>query len=275
MIYGTRLIGKELLDIKLVKEFKDMYLHLRKSSSHENGTDLIHKYFLLNDNLSLQFDGLVALFINLINAKPSHVENIEGFVEFIEKKCTPLAVISNLIIFMLNNYILNDDVISILETPYDHVLDKNSVKDELKLKNAFKIILKTDNVDNLFKLITNLRDDFFDSELYHQYKTALINDGNVRKYEIDIQALFYIIKQIIYQYVIDGQIISINDNNIISFKRKSSLEGNFFEIKYQPSTSLNYLFSTDIIEIIYEGKKKLGKIRHLNHNFSPDKGISS
>lgn len=287
MIYGAKLIGKELLNVDLVKEFRYMYQNLRKipnltndnihdhmhydiNITSEKDVDLVQQYFRYNDSLSLQFDGFLALYANLKNEKPSEVNQIEGFKEFVIE-CTRLATISNLIIFMLNTYVLDDEVISILETPYDNIFDKNSIKDESKLKNAFKIILKTD-VDTLFDLIKNLRDDFFDSELYSQYSTALKNDGNVMKYEIDIQALFYIIKQIIYQYIIDGQMKFINDNNIIIYNRNSSLDGNFFEIKYQPSNLLNNLFSTDIIEIMYEGKKELGVIRHIHYNFSREKG---
>ena len=268
MIYGTRLIGKELLKTELVKKFREKYQKLRKPSPPENGVTLLQKYFLLSDSLSLQFDSYVVLFVNLMNEKPSQVSQIEGFKEFVIEKCGPLAVMSNLIIFMLNNYLLEDEIISILETPYDKVFPKNLIKDESKLKNVFKSLLKT-NVDTLFNLITTLRDNFFDSALYNNYINALKNDGNVRKYEIDIQAMFQIIKQIIFQYTIDGQIKFINDDNIIIFNRNSGLEGNFFEIKFQPS---NLHFSTEIIEIIYNCKKELGMITHLQHNFSQNKG---
>jgi hypothetical protein len=271
MIYGTRLIGKELLDTELVQEFRDMYQKLRKSNNPEKGIDLIQKYFMFNNSLSLQFDGFISLFINLMNEKPTEVNQIDGLKEFVEDKCTRLALASNLIIFMLNNYLLDEVVVSILETPYDNFFDKNSIKDESKLKNAFGMILKT-NVDALFELIINLRDNFFDSVLYHNYISALKNDGPIDKYEINIQALFYIIKQIIFQYITDGKMKFINEDNIIIFNRKNSLEGNFFEIKFQPSNSLNFQVSTDIIEIIYEGKKELAIITHCQHNFSQNKG---
>ena len=134
MIYGTKRIGKELLDFELVNKFRYMYLNLRKNNSLKMVLNLLINTLFLMNSLRLQFDGLFALYINLINSKPDQVKKIDGLKEFIETKCGPLAVISNLIIFMLNNYILDDEVVSILENPYDHVIDKNSIKDHLKLK---------------------------------------------------------------------------------------------------------------------------------------------
>lgn len=270
MIYGARCIGKELLNTDLVNEFREMYQKIKVPPKTE--LDLIQEFFYLSDKLSLQFDGYICLFINLINEKPLEVNQIDGFKEFIEEKCAPLSLISNLIIFPLNNCIIEDEVFNIIEMPYDHVLNNNIIKDESALKKVFESILNT-NVDTLFDLITNLRDDFFDSELYKNYITALKTNVDVKKYEIDIQALFYIIKQIIFQLIMDGQIKFIDDNNIIKFNRSHSLEGNFFEIKYQPSNNLNFLFSTDIIEIKYEGKKELGIVSNLNNTMSQEKGV--
>lgn len=268
MIYGAKSIGNELLKIELVNEFREQY---QKLNAPKKDLNTIQKFFMLNNSLSLQFDGFICLFANLRNESPEEVKNT-AFEEFINTKCAPLAIISNLIVFYLNNHIIGGEVFNIIETPYDNIFNKNAVKNKAKFKKTFEIALK-ENIDDIFPLIISLREKFLKSKLYTCYINALKKNEDIKKYEINIQVLFYIIKQIIYQNIVYGQIKSINDDNIISLNHTQSLEGTFSKIKFQPSNAQNFsMDARDIIEIDHENKKDLGLVISKRLNITPEKG---
>lgn len=259
MIYGTRLIAESLNKTGLVKEFRDEYLKLQNLENKN-----IENVFYYNRTLQLQFDGILSLFTRLEIERPSELNKIDNFDEFLDR-CTRLTLVLHLIIDTLNVDRNNNRII---EPHIDLEYERN---DDI-LSNAFNTILEED-IDDLIPLLNNLKNQFFNSSLYVNYENSINNNNKRNKIKLEIQAFFYIIKQIIYQYILDNSLKSINEDNIISLKKNSTKEGELYTIIYQPSNDPNFLINpNEVLEVVYE-EKDLCFITKIKLEFTQLKGM--
>lgn len=266
MIYGAELLGKKLSQTNLAKEFRRSYKHL----SNKNDK-ILQNFFLYNDTVQLQFDGFLMIYSNLCSERPDFIKENSDFDDFVKEKCARFSVIQKIIIHHLNILEIDDCVHNIVDNPFDHGTIADKQKQGI-FKESLDQIIKEDS-DEIFQMIMSLKDKFFDSDLFKNYLNALDTDKNLEKYEIDIQSLFYIIKQIIYQNIKDGQIKEINEDHIIKFNHSSAINGDFFDIKYQPSQMNLKIKTSEIVRIVYDKNIYNGFITLTTLKFSKEKGF--
>lgn len=261
MIYGADKIGKELSQIYLAKEFRKCY---QKLSTQDN--ELIQNFFLYNSKIELQFDGLLMLYTNLCADRPNFSKENSHFDDFIMDKCGRLSVILKIIIHNLNILKIDDSVYNIVDNPFDH----GELADEQDINKESIDNLINENSEQIYQTIKILKKRFFNSKLLKNYCNALRTDTDLKLFELNIQSLFYIIKQIIYQSIRDGEIKEINESNIIKFNRDTIIDGDFFDIKFQPTKV--YVNTNEIVRIIYEDNEYYGFVTLMTFSFSKEKG---
>lgn len=264
MIYGAEQLGEQISQIHLAMEFRKFFDEF--SSKHN---EIMQDFFLYNDKLELQFDGLLMLYVNLCSDRPNFDKENSYFNEFIVDKCGRLTVIQKIIIHHLNVLKIDNYIHNIVDNPFDY----GELADEQEQDNFKESIDKIINEDSdqIFKLINSLRDKFLDSNLFKTYCNALNNGKNLELFKLNIQSLFYIIKQIIYQNVRDNEIKEINENNIIKFNRNREFDGNFFDIRFQPS-KISKIRTNEIVKIVFENNKYYGFVTLMTFSFSREKG---
>jgi hypothetical protein len=265
MIDSARLVGKKLSEIEIAKEFRESYEKFNQLNNEK-----LKDYFYQTKKAQAQFEGFWMLY-------PQYKESfkeIKGINTFNEK-CGRLATALQLIIHLLNNFEIDGYIHNIVENPFDndHEIAKELVNNENWVKLELKTILQLENVEDLYASISSLRKIFLESELFNYYINSFSNKKELIKSELNIQSLFFIIRQIIYQYVLDNQIKYIKEDQIISHTI-SSYEGNLLTVEFTPLINLQYHLNVfEIIEIFYENKKELCTINLLNGEWSKEKGF--
>lgn len=266
MIYETELIGEKLSNIDKAIKFRKLYSDL--NSNKEN--KFLHSFFHDNNRLNLQFDGFLLIYHNL-NYENRDFPKINYFTDFIRLNAT-FSLILKIIINQLNIIKIGGDAFNIVDNPLYHDQKLNKPLESYEIRNLLDKLINEDS-EQIFDKIVYLKNNFSSSNLFKSYIEALrIGNKNLEEYELNIQSSFYLLAQIIYQYVKDGQINLINDEDIINFKHNSTVEGKFFDIKFLPSNS-NFLINTnDIIKIEYEKKSYKGFVTLFTYKFNQKKG---
>lgn len=270
MIKEARLIGEKIVNTKLVSDFRKLQSELEK---HDDKT--LENFFYYSRKIRLQFEGYMKVYTILLSEKPEFTNEIKDLKYFVENRCARLSLVLTLIIHLLNYPEIGTNTSPIVKNLYIPVgIDNNSINDIDHVKESLKIFSEEENIDELFSAIISLKNSFLDSDIFRIYKEySANNDNKLKDVELNISALFYIIKQIIYQYIVDNTLKCITDDNIIKCIPHRSLEGYFLDVKYQPSNDLNLILEpSQIIEIFYKNKKALCYITKINFNFSQEKG---
>ena len=269
MIHSARLIGEKLRDIKLANEFREAYEDLNQIDNEK-----LKKFFYHHKRAQAQFEGFLMVY-SKYSEENSSIKEIEGIDDFVNDKCGRLTAGLQLIIHLLNNFEIDGYIHNIVENPFDngYEIDKNLINNESWAKLELRAILQLDNVDELYASILSLRKKFLESELFKHYINSFSNKKELIKSELNIQSLFFIIRQIIYQYVLDNQIRYITEDQIVTSTLSSS-EGEFLTVEFRPLTNFQYYLTVfEVLEVFFENSPGLCIITLVNINWSKEKGF--
>lgn len=246
-------MGEKLSDLDHSKKFRELYLNLNQDESME-------KFFYLNKKVNLQFDGFIMLLEELSISQETIAR--PPFKDFIYY-CMTFSFFLNMIVEILNKpYKITDQYFRFAEF---NNLDENF--DQKALELFFK-----EDANFMKNSLINLKNTFNNLDLV---KRLLNTNRDTDEIKINLQALFFIIKQILYQFILEGSIKSVSTNeNIIKITKNKTFEGKFFQITYQPDNMLNMDMNPfNIINLDLEDKKELCFVKEVTGSFSQEKGI--
>ena len=259
-------IGYELLKSRLGQNFTS---NKSKIENQKMFSD-IDEFYLSINNSKFQFEGFLLPFIHYIEKIEDN--NEKKLMEVFMSDCLQYMVIINFLFFLLNNYIINGEVLEIVDCNYYPViekLDKTIIKNDNLVKEAFECIYGKD--DEMFNLFFKLKNTFHNSDMFKDYLSSPVD--NIELHRNKILTLFYLIRQCIYQITIDGEISMINnEENIISYESSTLFEkGKFFKIRYQNFKDLQYSLK-GVIKIKEGNEIETGFITTGTLRFSDERG---
>lgn len=189
----------------------------------------------------------------------------------VKTHCMPLALKINFILWVLNNYNHNGEILKLIDLPYKDIFEKFDQKchlDDDELKKVFEEFFSKN--DELFDLILKLRDDFRNSKKYNKYvELSKLDDDESEYYKKAIKSYFYIIKEIIFEVILFDKISIYGEDNVLKFFESNSLiSGDNFDIK-MIHASINDMH---IIKIDYEDCQKYAWILSIIINHYQKKG---
>ena len=228
MISTMENIGKSILKQSDVIEFKKEFDKLYSSIDIDNL--LYYDFFHSSINDGNQFESFIVASVVLLKDYPQEAIPL---LNMVGTYCIPLALKINFILWVLNNYDDNGEILTLIDLPYNDVFEKFDQKchsDDKELKELFENFFSQN--DELFDLILKLRNDFHNSNIFNMY----IHLSNFDEYESEcykkaIKSHFYIIKEIIFEIILFDDIPIYDENNILNFSESHSTEGDCFDIK--------------------------------------------
>ena len=257
-------IGKLFLKQNDVRDFKKEFDKLYSLADYKNMFFYDFFHSVISDRN--QFESFIVVSIVFFKDFP---EDALPILNMVKTYCIPLALKINFILWVLNNYNHNDEILNLIDLPYQNIFDKFDSKchfDDNDLKIVFEKFFSPD--DELFELILKLRDEFYISNIFSRYT----NLSNLESYESEyykkaIKSHFYIIKEIIFQTIL-FDIPLYDANNVLKFSQSNSVEGNYFDIKLIHAS----IKDIHIIKIDYMNDLKYALISSSNIKVSQKKG---
>lgn len=264
MISTMEDIGKLFLKLDDVIEFKIEFDRLYSLVDYNN--KFYYNFFHLSLNDRNQFES----FIFALKLFKEFPENAMPLFNIVINYCIPLALKINFILWVLNNYKVNGEILKLVDLPYNDIFEKFNHKCHLndnELKKVFEKFFSKN--DELFNLILKLRDDFQNSKKYNKYVELLKWDDESEYYKKAIKSYFYIIKEIIFEVILFDNLSTFDENNILKFSGSDSLAwGDCFDIKMiHASIKGRHIFKID-----YDDCKKYAWISSSIINRYQNKG---
>ena len=266
MIFTMEEVGKLFLKQNDVIGFKKEFDKLYSLADFNNM--YLFEYFntVLQDRS--QFESFIVGSVVLL---PDSAQKAKPILNFVGTYCLPLALKINFILWVLNNYKYNNKILKLIDLPYSNIferINKNCHLDDDELKKVFEKLFSKN--DELFNLILKLRDDFQNSKIFNNYiNLSKINDSESEYYIKAIKSHFYIIKQIIFEIILHGDIQVYDENNILKFFESISAEGKIFDMKLIHASIKN----KNIIKIDYEDSQNYAFISSTTIKNSKKKGM--
>lgn len=266
MISTMEYIGKLFLKIDDVIEFKKEFNKLYSLVDYNNL--FFYKFFNSSFSDRNQFESFI--YVSLFFFK-DFSEDALPLLNMVKTYCIPLALKINFILWVLNNYICNGEIVKLIDLPYKDIFEKFDQKchlDDDELKKVFEEFFSKN--DELFDLILKLRDDFRNSKKYHKYvELSKLDDDESEYYKNAIKSYFYILKEIIFEVILFDKISIYDEENVLKFFESNSLiSGDNFDIK-MIHASINNMH---IIKIDYEDCQKYAWISSIIINHNQKKG---
>ena len=266
MISTMEYIGKLFLKIDDVIEFKKEFNKLYSLVDYNNL--FFYKFFNSSFSDRNQFESFI--YASLFFFK-DFSEDALPLLNMVKTYCIPLALKINFILWVLNNYICNGEIVKLIDLPYKDIFKKFDQKchlDDDELKKVFEEFFSKN--DELFDLILKLRDDFRNSKKYHKYvELSKLDDDESEYYKNAIKSYFYILKEIIFEVILFDKISIYDEENVLKFFESNSLiSGDNFDIK-MIHASINNMH---IIKIDYEDCQKYAWISSIIINHNQKKG---
>ena len=266
MISTMEDIGKLFLKLDDVIEFKNQFDKLYSLVDYNN----MFFYNFFHSSLSdrNQFESFI--YASLFFFK-DFSEDALPLLNIVKTYCIPLALKINFILWVLNNYTCNGEILKLIDLPYDDIFEKFNQKyhlDDNELKKVFENFFSKN--DELFDLILKLREDFRNSKKYHKYvELSKLDDDESEYYKNAIKSYFYILKEIIFEVILFDKISIYDEDNVLKFFESNSLiSGDNFDIK-MIHASINNMH---IIQIDYEDCQKYAWISSIIINHHQKKG---
>lgn len=266
MISTMEDIGKLFLKLDDVIEFKNQFDKLYSLVDYNN----MFFYNFFHSSLSdrNQFESFI--YASLFFFK-DFSEDALPLLNMVKTYCIPLALKINFILWVLNNYTCNGEIVKLIDLPYDDIFEKFDQKchlDDDELKKVFENFFSKNDV--LFDLILKLREDFWNSKKYNKYvELSKLDDDESEYYKKAIKSYFYILKEIIFEVILFDKISIYGENNVLKFLGSKSLAaGDCFDIKMIHAR----INDRGIIKIDYEDCQKYAWISLINTTHSQKKG---
>lgn len=265
MILTVEEIGKSFLKQNDVIEFKNEFNQLYSLA------DINNMFFYNFFHTSLEDGNHFESFIiaSLIFFKDFPPDAIP-LINMVKTYCIPLALKINFILWVLNNYSDNGEILKIIDLPYNDIFEKFDQKCHLDndiLKKVFEKFFSQN--DELFNLILKLRKDFQNSDKFKEYiRLSNFEDNESKYYKKAIKAYFYIIKEIIFELILYDEICTYDEKNFLKFIQSNSPEGNCFDMKIIHANIKN----KHIMKINYNNVKKYGFVSSTHIKISQKKG---
>lgn len=258
-------IGKSFLKRKDVMEFKKEFDKLYSSVDYNNMFFYDFFHSVMSDRN--QFESFIVASIFFFKDFP---EDALPILEMVKTYCIPLSLKINFILWVLNYYNRDGEILKLIDLPYNNIFEKFNSKchlDDNELKIVFEKFFSQD--DELFDLILKLRDEFHNSNIFKKYiRLSNFENYDLEYYKKAIKSHFYIIKEIIFQAIL-FDIPLYDENNVLKFSQSYSAEGNCFDIKLVHAS----IKDMHIIKIDYMNNKKYALISSSNIKASQKKGI--
>lgn len=265
MISTMEEIGKLFLKQNDVIEFKKEFDKLYSLTDINNM--FFHEFFRSAMNDGNQFESFIAALVFFKDFPQDAIP----LLNMITTYCMPLALKINFILWVLNNYNCNNEIIKIIDLPYEDIFEKFDQKchiEDNELKKVFEKFFSQN--DELFDLILKLRNDFQNSHIFDRYiKLSNFDASQSEEYKKAIKSHFYVIKEIIFEVILFDDISIYNENNILKFSESYSAEGNCFDMKIIHASIKNRY----IIKLDYMNSQKYALISSSNIKSSQKKGI--
>ena len=222
-------VGKLILKQNDVMEFKNEFNKLYPLAGIDNM--FFHNFFHLSLNGRNQFENFIFASLSLFKDFP---QDALPLLNMVKTYCMPLALKINFILWVLNNYESDSEILELIDLPYTDVFEKFDQKchlDDNELKKVFEKFFSQD--DELFDLILKLKNDFQNSNIFMKYiKLSNLDESESEYYKKAIKSHFYIIKEIIFEVVLFDDIPTYDENTILKFSGSNSLaSGDCFDIK--------------------------------------------
>lgn len=266
MIFTVENIGKLILKQNDVIEFQKEFHRLYSLIDVNNM--FFYDFFHSSMNDRNQFESFIVASIVFFNDFP---QNAMPLLNMVKTYCIPLALKINFILWVLNSYNCNGEILKLIDLPYNDIFEKFDQKchvDENELKNVFEKFFSKN--DELFDLILKLRKDFQNSSIFNNYiKISDFDEYEAEYYKKAIKSHFYIIKEIIFEVILFDDISLYDENNVLKFFESNSAEGDCFDIKIIHAS----IKGRNIIKIEYRDCQKYGFISSSNIKLSQKKGI--
>ena len=265
MIFTVERIGKSILKQNDVMEFKTEFKKLYSSISINNMFSYDFFDFVMHDRN--QFESFIIASIVFFKDFPP---NAMPILNMVKTYCIPLALKINFILWVLNNYQSNGEILKLIDLPGNNYFEKFDQKCHLKddkLKKVFETFFSGN--DDLFDLILELRNEFQSSKIFNRYiQLSNFDEYEAEYYKKAIKAHFYVIKEMIFEVILFDDISIYNENNILKFSESTSAEGNCFDIKIINAS----IKDRHIIKIDYIDCQKYALISSSNIKYSQKKG---
>ncbi len=265
MISTIEEIGKSFLKQNDVIEFKKEFDKLYSSMDYTNMFFYDFFHSVMSDRN--QFESFIVASIFFFKDFP---EDALPILNMVKTYCIPLSLKINFILWVINNYNSDGEILKLIDLPYNDIFEKFDSKchlDDNELKIVFEKFFSQD--DELFDLILKLRVDFHNSTIFKKYvRLSNFENYDLEYYKKAIKSHFYIIKEIIFQAIL-FDIPLYDENNVLKFSKSYSAEGNCFDIKLVHAS----IKDMHIIKIDYMNNKKYALISSSNIKASQKKGI--
>lgn len=267
MISTVEKVGKSLLKRNDVMDFKKEFDKLYSSINYDN--PFFYDFFNSAMHDGNQFESFIVASIVFFKDFPQDAMPI---LNMVKTYCIPLALKINFILWVLNNYECNGEILKLIDLPYNDVFEKFNQKchlDDNELKKVFEKFFSEN--DELFDLILKLRNYFQNSNILNRYiYLSDFDEYESEYYKKAIKSCFYIIKEIIFEIILFDEISLYDENYILKFSGSNSLaEGDCFDIKMIHAS----IKDINIIKIDSRGSLKYAWISSRNINVSQKKGI--
>ena len=267
MISTMEEIGKSFLMQNDVIEFKKEFDNLYSLADINNM--FFNEFFRSVMNDGNQFESFIVASIVFFKDFP---QDDMPILNMVKTYCIPLALKINFILWVLNNYKCNGEILKLIDLPYNDVFEKFDQKchlDDNELKKVFEKFFSEN--DELFDLILKLRNSFQNSNRFNRHSyLSDFDEYESEYYKKAIKSCFYIIKEIIFEIILFDEISLYDENNILKFSESNSLsEGDCFDIKMIHAS----IKDINIIKIDSRDSIKYAWISSRSINVSQKKGI--
>ncbi len=265
MISTMEEIGKSFLMQNDVIEFKKEFDNLNSLADINNM--FFNEFFRSVMNDGNQFESFIAAIVFFKDFPQDAIL----LLNMITTYCIPLALKINFILWVLNNYNCDGEIVKIIDLPYEDIFEKFDQKchmDDNELKKVFGKFFSQN--DELFDLILKLRNDFQNSHIFNRYiEFSNFDESRSEEYKKVIKSHFYVIKEIIFEVILFDDISIYDENNILKFSESYSAEGDCFDMKIIHASIKNRY----IIKLDYMNSQKYALISSSNIKGSQKKGI--
>lgn len=266
MISTVEKVGKTLLKQNEVMDFKKEFDKLYSSINFDNL--FFYDFFNTAMHDRNQFESFIVASIVFFKDFPQEAMPL---LNMVKTYCIPLALKINYILWVLNNYVRDGEILTLIDLPYNDVFQRFNQKchlDDNELKKVFEKFFSEN--DELFDLILKLRNDFQNSNVFNRHvNLSGFDESESEYYKKAICSCFYIIKEILFEIILFDEIALYDENNILKFSESNSLaEGDCFDIKMIHAS----IKDINIIKIDFRGSLKYALISSRNINFSKKKG---
>lgn len=261
MISIVEKIGKSILKQNDVIEFKKEFNKLYPPKDFKNP---FYDFFDLSIKDGNQFESFIFVSVVLFKDFPQKAIPI---LNMVKTYCPHLTLKINFILWVLNNYTYNGEILKLIDLPYDNIFERFNQKchlDDDEMKKVFNKFFSDD--DELFDLILKLRNNFQNSNIFNNHDN--LNEG-LEYYKKSIKSYFYIIKETIFEIILFDDIPLYDENNILKFTESYSAEGDCFDIKIIHGN----IKDRYIIKINHMNSQKYSWISSKNIKYSQKKSI--